>query len=264
METTEGTLLGGRVAYAQPASGFRSGIEPVLLAAWIAARPGQTVLEAGTGAGAALLCLAARVPGLTGVGIERAPALAALAARNARSNGMDGVHVLAADVAALPLRAGFDHALANPPYHAGGGTPSPLDERRSAKQADAGLFTRWTAAMAGVLRHRGTLTLIIPTAALPACMAALTECGCPPDALLPLWPKAGRAAKLILLRGVKSGRGPFRVLPGLAIHEVNGAFTGEAEAILRVGGVLPSGGADRGPSGMAFSLSRLQSRERAG
>jgi tRNA1Val (adenine37-N6)-methyltransferase len=233
METTQGTLLGGRVAYAQPATGFRSGIEPVLLAAAIPARPGETVLEAGIGAGAALLCLSARVPGLTALGVERDAALAKLAARNARLNGMDGVHVLAADAEALPLRLACDHVFANPPYHAQGGTPSPQDGRRSAKQADAMLFARWTAAMAGVLRHRGTLTLIVPGAALPACMAALTACGCPPESLLPLWPKLGRPAKLVLLRGVKAGSGPFQIVPGLVLHQSAGAYTPEADAVLR-------------------------------
>jgi tRNA1(Val) A37 N6-methylase TrmN6 len=215
------------------------------------------VLEAGTGAGAALLCLSARVPGLTAIGIERDPALAALAERNARANGMEGMSVVVADVAALPLRGAFDHAFANPPYHADGGTPSPQNERRSAKQADADLFARWTAAMAGVLRHRGTLTLILPAVALPACMGALTECGCPPEALLPLWPKAGRAAKLVLLRGVKSGRGPFRVLPGMVMHEADGAFTGEAEAVLRDGVALRSNTAqpdDRLPTSQSCRL----------
>jgi tRNA1Val (adenine37-N6)-methyltransferase len=226
------------VRYAQLASGFRSGIEPVLLAAAIPARPGQTVLEAGTGAGAGLLCLSARVPGLTAFGIERDPALAALAARNAGANRMAGVHVVTADIAALPLRLMCDHAFANPPYHAPGGTPSPLAERRLAKQADTDLFARWTAAMAGVLRHRGTLTLIVPAAAVPACMAALTACRCPPDSLLPLWPKADLPAKLALLRGVKGGRTPVQVLPGLVLHEAGGAFTGAAEAVLRHGDAL--------------------------
>lgn len=235
MKTTDGTLLGGRVVYAQPALGFRSGIEPVLLAAAIPARPGETVLEAGTGAGAALLCLAARVSGLLALGIERDPALATLATRNAHANGMDGVHFIAADVAALPLRPGCDHAFANPPYHLDGGTPSPFEQRRVAKQADATLFARWAAAMAGVLRHRGTLTLIVPAAAVPACMAAMTDSGCPPDALLPLWPKPGTGSKLALLRGVKAGRGPFRILPGIVLHRADGSFTDEAEAVLRDG-----------------------------
>ncbi len=240
------------MSYAQPATGFRSGIEPVLLAAAIPARSGETVLEAGTGAGAALLCLAARVPGLTALGVERDPALALLAARNAQANGMAGVQVIAADVDALPLRVVCDHVFAN---------PSPQEARRSSKQADADLFRRWIAALGALLRHRGTLTLIVPAAALPACLAALAACDCSPDALLPLWPKAGRAAKLALLRGVKAGRSPFRVLPGLVLHDADGAFTGAAEAVLRDGAAL-----DWKPDGATPSprqaLSRL--RERVG
>ena len=77
---TRGNLLGGRVSYAQPARGFRSGIEPVLLAAAIPARPGERILEGGSGAGAALLCLAARVGQVQGVGIEQDPALASIGA----------------------------------------------------------------------------------------------------------------------------------------------------------------------------------------
>ncbi|MBS0558761.1 MAG: methyltransferase [Proteobacteria bacterium] len=233
METTEGALLGGRVPYRQPAAGFRSGIEPVLLAAAIPARRGERVLEAGTGAGAALLCLTARVAGLLAVGIERDSALAALAAHNLAAAGQLGAHAVVADAAALPLGPVFDHALGNPPYHAGGGTPSPDPARRVAKEADAALFARWTAAMAGALRHRGTLTLILPAAAAPAAMAAMAASGCAADMLFPFWPMEGRPAKLVLLRGAKGGRSPFRVLPGLVLHAADGAFTAPAQAILR-------------------------------
>jgi len=67
-DATHGHLLGGSVQYAQPRHGFRSGIEPVLLAASVPAKAGDRVLEGGSGAGAALLCVAARVAGVDGVG----------------------------------------------------------------------------------------------------------------------------------------------------------------------------------------------------
>ena len=108
----------GRVRYAQPRQGFRSGIEPVLLAAAIPARPGERVLEGGSGAGAALLCLAARVPGVRGLGIEQDPALVPLARRNAAGEWSPGLEFIAADIASLPALGVFDHACANPPYHA--------------------------------------------------------------------------------------------------------------------------------------------------
>src|SRR6516225_6201355 len=74
-DLTHGHLLDGRVRYAQPRRGFRSGIEPVLLAAAIPAVPVSRILEGGSGAGAALLCLAARVAGVQGLGIEQDPTL---------------------------------------------------------------------------------------------------------------------------------------------------------------------------------------------
>jgi tRNA1(Val) A37 N6-methylase TrmN6 len=238
MDVTEGHLLGGLVRYAQPRTGFRSGIEPVLLAAAVPARPGQRVLEAGSGAGAALLCLAARVAGISGVGVERDPALVALAARNAAANAWHELAFLAADIAEAPDIGLFDHGFANPPYHAALGTASPDASRDVARRAPADLFRLWAASMGRRLRPRGMLTWVVSAAVVPACVAALAEAGCAPSALLPLWPRIGQDAKLVLLRGVKGGRGRFRVLPGLVLHAAAGGFTPEAEMILRHGGGL--------------------------
>ena len=41
-ELTDGTLLGGKVIYRQKSSGYRTGIEPVLLAAFVPARAWRT------------------------------------------------------------------------------------------------------------------------------------------------------------------------------------------------------------------------------
>jgi tRNA1Val (adenine37-N6)-methyltransferase len=233
VETTDGHLLGGRVRYAQPRQGFRSGIEPVLLAASIPARDGQTVIEAGTGAGAALLCLAARIPGIEGTGVERDPALAALARANAAVNGYAGLHFITAAIEARPVAETFDHAFANPPYHAPGGTRSGVPAREAAKRAHVGLFADWAASLGAVLRPRGTLTLILPASAVPLALPALAAANCPAEALLPLWPKSGQAAKLVLLRGIKGGGGTLKLHPGVVLHAVDGRYTPQAEAILR-------------------------------
>lgn len=232
MERAPGTLLDGRVRYGQPARGFRSGIEPVLLAASVPARAGETVLEGGSGAGAGLLCLAARLPTVTGVGVERDPALVALAAENARTNGFSARFV-AGDVLALPLAGPFDHAFANPPYHDPGGTPSPDAARAASKQAAGGLVADWAAALGALLRHRGTLTLILPPHRLAEALAGCARGGCGGLRLLPLWPRAGEAAKLMLVRAVRGGRSPLLLLPGIALHQESGGFTPEIAACLR-------------------------------
>ena len=192
------------------ANGARTGIEPVLLAASIPARPGQRVLEGGAGSGAALLCLAARVPGILGLGIERDPAQAALARANAAANGMDGLAFLAAELETpLPaaLAGPFDHAMANPPWHAPG-TPSPDPGREAAKRAAPGLFDLWAARLAALPAswrhaepdHRCRLPTLV--------LAGLSGARCGGPAVLPFWPKAGQAAKLVLVRAIRGGRGP--------------------------------------------------------
>jgi tRNA1(Val) A37 N6-methylase TrmN6 len=235
---TAGHLLGGRVRYRQPAAGHRTGIEPVLLAASLAPRAGEAVLEAGTGAGAASLCLAARMAAqgiaVTGVALERDGALAALAGANLAEHA-SGIRVVVADVARGPVvaPARFHHAFANPPWHAPAGTAPPDPARRLARQAVPGLERTWAQTLAASLVHRGTLTLILPAAGLPGWMAALADAGCGSLRLLPLWPRAGRPAKLVLLRAVRGGGGACHLLPGLVLHEADGRFTAAAQAILR-------------------------------
>lgn len=230
---SHGSLLGGRVRYTQPRHGFRTGIEPVLLAAATPARPGERVLEGGSGAGAALLCLVARVSGLHGLGVELDPKLAALANENATANNADGVSFVAADLLTLGKPGVFDHAMANPPYHAAAGTSPSDPSRELAKRSRPGLLQDWTAALVAPLRHRGTLTLILPAASLPEALDAMRTVQCRPTAVLPLWPMAGRRAKLTLVHGVKGGRAPLELLPGLVLHANHGRFTLETEGVLR-------------------------------
>jgi len=237
VNVTEGTLLGGIVRYRQFEAGHRSGFEPVLLAAAVPAKAGDRVLEAGTGAGAGLLCLAARVAGILGTGLEIDPALAGLANENLKINGFDGCVAVTGDAEAPPALL-VDHIFANPPWHDPAGTASPEPGRIAAKQSRDGLLTAWTSTIARALRPRGSLSLILPAASLAEGVAALVRAECPEIRLIPLWPHRGEPAKLVILRGIRLGRGPCEVGFGLVLHEVSGSFTAEAEAILRGGGAF--------------------------
>jgi tRNA1(Val) A37 N6-methylase TrmN6 len=237
--TTEGHLLGGRVIYRQPVTGFRSGIEPVLLAASVPARTGERVLEAGTGAGAALLCLSGRVAGVHATGVESDETMAALAAANARANGFNDIEIITNRIETAALSQAFDHAIANPPYHPPTGTASPVAGRESAKRGSDTLMDTWIGRLGAALRDRGSLTLVVPAGTVPACVAAMANRNCPCTILFPLWPKAMRPAKLVLLRGVKGGRSPMQVMPGLVLHNPDGSFTDTAQAILGHGSALP-------------------------
>jgi tRNA1Val (adenine37-N6)-methyltransferase len=238
LPVTQDHLLGGRVAYMQPRDGFRAAIDPVLLAAAVPARAGERVLEGGTGAGAALLCLAARVPDISGVGVDRDPGLLRLAQTNAAANARSGLLFAAGDLAASPIGGEFDHAFANPPYHAADGTRSPSPARDGAKRSSPDQLFVWVAALSRPLRLRGTLTLILPPRLLEAALSAMQVCKVPAECVFPIWPRQGVPARLMLLRGRRHGRSPLALAPGLVLHTETGAYSAEAERVLRAGGAL--------------------------
>lgn len=236
-ETSQGTLLGGRVAYRQLRQGHRSGFEPVLMAALVAPRPHQMVLEVGTGAGAALLCLAARAPTLQGIGMEHDPTLARLAARNFADNGFAQLRVVHGDAARLPFAAqSFHHVMANPPWFDLRNTRSPDALRALAHHAPTASLGTWISEMIRVLRDKGSITLALPASAY-AEAAALLRPFCGGISLLPLWPRPGVKARLILLQAQKASHAPDSVLSGLILHAKTG-LTPEAEAVLRDGQAL--------------------------
>lgn len=239
---TADALLAGRVQLAQPADGYRVALDPVLLAAAVTAAPGQTILDAGCGTGAAMLCLMERVPATLPLGIERQAEVAAIARMNLVANGRAGTaEVVEGDLGSPPpelQRATFDHVMTNPPFlPAGRGTVSPAAGREAAHVETLAL-TAWVEACLKRLRSKGWLTLIQRADRLDELCAALA--GKAGDlSILPIWPRVDSpSARRVLLRARKGSLGPARLLRGLVLHERNGDYTAEASAVLRDGAGL--------------------------
>ena len=232
-------FLDGRVMAWQPRVGYRAATDPVFLAAGCPAVAGESVLELGCGVGVAALCLSARVPGLSVVGVERQAGYAALGRRN-------GLEVVEADLVALPpevRQRSFDQVIANPPYY-GAGTASHDAGRDAALREDTAL-AQWCAVARARLIQGGWLTMIQLAERLPDLLAGLDGFGS--VAVLPLTPRAGRAAGRVVVRARKGGRGAFRLLAPILVHD--GAqhmgdgddYSATARAVLRDAAPLPFG-----------------------
>ncbi|MBX9944542.1 MAG: methyltransferase [Reyranella sp.] len=233
METapTEDALLGGRVRLLQPARGYRVAVDAVLLAAAVAAAAGDRVLDLGAGVGAVGLCLAARVPGCTVVGVELQADLAALAERNARLNdAADRMRTVAHDLARPlpPGLAAFDHVATNPPYLAAAvADPSPDPSKALATVESSADLTRWLAVATAALKPTGTLTIVHRRDRLDEIAGHLARLGWG-DVTEKHLPPAAR----VLVRA-RSGAAVRRQSPPLVLHRPEGGYTAEAEAILR-------------------------------
>lgn len=239
---TKDAFLGGKLHLLQPKSGYRAGVDSVLLAASVPAVAGQTVLDLGCGVGAAGLCLAARVPDVQLTGIEVQQEYAELAKRN----GGDAIDVVVADLADLPLtvrQKQFDHVLANPPYYDRAASGAATDMGREAALGEATPLAVWVKVAAKRLAPKGYAHFIHRVERLPEILAAMSP-RLGSVEVLPLSPRVGRAAELVIVRGRKNGRAAFRLHAPLVLHQGHAhtrdadSYVPEVKSVLRDGAAL--------------------------
>ena len=201
----------------------------------MALAPGERGLEAGCGAGAALLQAAWRSPGARFVGVEREADALALAQGNIALNGLeDRVEAVEGDVgdrfAALGLPP-FDVAFANPPFFDDpDALRPPHPGKRAAWMADDGLAA-WTRFLLKAVREGGRVVVIHRADRLADLLAGLAEGG-GSFRIRPVHPFTDRPAKRVLVQAAKTGRAPLVLLPPLVLREGE-AERPEVEAILR-------------------------------
>ncbi|MGQ7792238.1 tRNA1(Val) (adenine(37)-N6)-methyltransferase [Faunimonas sp. B44] len=242
---TEDDFLGGTVRLLQAARGHRAGLDAALLQALVPSDATGWAVELGTGAGAVAFSVAARAPGLSVVAVERDEGLAALARRALRlpQNGRfaSRVTVVAADVTARrPEResAGLqdssaDFVLMNPPFALDGTvSASPVERRRSAHVAAAGDLQAWIRTASGLLKPRGRLFVIHRAEALPDLLAALGR-GFGAVAVIPVHPRREDCANRVLMAATRASGKPLQLCPALVLHDPDGSWTAEADAVLR-------------------------------
>ncbi|MEO1611987.1 MAG: methyltransferase [Pseudomonadota bacterium] len=242
-DLTRDEFLGGRATLLQPRNGYRAGTDPVFLAAAVAAKPGDRVLDVGCGAGGASACLSARIDGLAIHGLEAQGTYAALARRN-----LPGATVWEGDLFEPPAGlkdVSFDWAMTNPPFFDAADIASP-DVGRDRARRETADARDWIAACLKRVRGGGRIAVFHQASRVPEIISGLNGAG--DIAVLPLQSRAGREAKRVIVTARKGAKGPFRLLPSLTIHagarhERDGDdYTEAAKAVLRDAAALPGCG----------------------
>lgn len=232
---TEDSLLNGRVRIRQQKEGYRVAIDPVLLAAAVPAETTHRVLDVGCGTGAAMFCLAARVPGVDVTGLELQPELAALAEDGVKLNNLSSrVRVVTGDLLSLPdlvCAYPFDIVMTNPPFGENG-TVSPDPSIAAAHHETHVTLKQWIEACVKLLKPNGRFVIIHRADRLSAILAALpSRFG--DTQIIPVFPKAEKPARRVILDTGQNRRTGETLRMGLILHNPDGAFTTEADAILR-------------------------------
>ena len=245
-EFTEDAFFGGKLRLRQPKSGHRAGHDAMLLAAATPVRPGDRVVEFGAGVGAAGLAVAKRAGGINLVLVEIDEKLADLARGNAVSNAV-GADVIVLDVtsaAAAYTAAGLppdsvDAVLMNPPFNdSARHRASPDKARASAHVASAATLEGWIHAGRRILKSGGVLAMIWRADGIAEVLAALDR-GFGSLVILPVHADATSPAIRVLVRAVKGGKAPTRVLPALILNDEAARPNQRVQDILAGKGVLP-------------------------
>ena len=245
-EFTEDAFLGGQLRLRQPKSGHRAGHDAMLLAAATPAHSGDRVVDLGAGVGAAGLAVARRVQGIQLVLVEIDADLAGLARGNAASNA------IAADVIVLDVTSeagafavagltpdSVDVVLTNPPFNdPARHRASPDKAREIAHVATVATLESWIHASRRILKSGGVLTLIWRADGLAEVLAALGR-GFGSLVILPVHADTATPAIRVLIRAIKGGKAPTRMLAALMLNNESAVPNKQVQDILAGKGVLP-------------------------
>lgn len=223
----------------QKASGFRFGMDAVLLADFARIPPQGRVADFGTGSGILPLLLHGRGKGARFDAIEIQPDMADMARRTVRLNGLEqhiAVHCLPVEQAEQAIPAcSLDAVICNPPYGPPGTTLlNPSDSLRLARHQGEDGLGAWFRAAHQLLCGKGRFSMVYPAPRMLEAMDALQAARLIPKRFRLIYPFANKPANLVLIEAVKDAKPMLHPEPPLIVYQPDGAMTDELKHIYHI------------------------------
>jgi tRNA1Val (adenine37-N6)-methyltransferase len=230
-------LFQGKLSLYQSRSGYRVSLDAVLLAYFATVRAGDDIADLGTGNGVIAMMLARMQRSRSIVGVEIQPAMAERAEKNIKLNRLESrVRIVCADLRAIAQNfkpGGFSLVTANPPYRKPtSGRISPQAEKKIARHEISATLDDFVAAGAYLLPAKGRMALVYSATRAIDLMAAMRDAKIEPKRLRMVHSFAGAEASLILVEGVKDGRGGVAALAPLVLYDRSKRYTAEVQKML--------------------------------
>ena len=229
-------LQRGGLRILQRPDGFRFGTDAVLLADFARAKKGDRIADVGTGTGVLPLLLSARAENTTFDAFEIQPAVADMAARSVRINGLNSrIRIHCADCRDAAKLIGHECChlvVTNPPYTAhGAGLVSPEETRAVSRSDSQCSLDAWMAACGRLLKNGGRICCVFPAPRFLELCDAMRGAKTEPKRVRFVAARETSAPKLVLLEGLKGGRPGLHFEPLLITHAADGSYTQEMRRI---------------------------------
>ena len=219
-------FMEGRLSLIQSKGGYRFSADAILLSEFVTIRPGDVVIDLGTGCGVILLMLLLTKPAGHAFGLEIQEELADQAARNALLNGFaDRVEIIVGDIKSPPMALkSADVIICNPPYRRlKSGRINPDPRRAIARHEILASLDDILRAAKGLLREKGRLALCYPSARLVDILVRMRRFNLEPKKIQfnHYYLKSG--ARLVFIEATLNGRPGLQICPPVLGQ---GAFRG--------------------------------------
>jgi tRNA1Val (adenine37-N6)-methyltransferase len=229
-ELTHDSFLNGKLKIRQSKSGYRFSIDAILLADHAFLKPGDRVVDIGTGCGIISLILAYRHPDIQIFGIEIQKELADIAMMNIMENHMQHlIRIFNFDAKKITptLTSGcVDMVICNPPHReTGSGRINANNQLAVARHEIAMTVSDLIQAAERVLCRGGRFLAIYPVRRMIDVLNCMHTLNVEPKKLCMIHSKSDVNAIRCLIEGAKGGKPGVTVLPPLIIYNKNGTYT---------------------------------------
>ncbi|RKX60743.1 MAG: hypothetical protein DRP29_02095 [Thermodesulfobacteriota bacterium] len=237
MEITLTPFLENTLKVYQPETGYRFGIDSVLLANFINLKYKEKILELCAGSGIISLIALKRFPKVKVYTLEIENLFIKCLKLNAKENNLeDRFFVIKGDINFLPFKSGFfDVVFTNPPYFKPeAGRLSPYEKENIARKELNFSLSEFIKKVSLLLKNRGRFYLIFTAFRLAELIFLLKKHKLEPKIIRFVHSYPGSEAKLVLILSVKNAGEETRILPPLFIYEKKkGNYTQEVKNYLK-------------------------------
>lgn len=216
----------------QKTDGFCFGMDAVLLSGFARVREGESAVDLGTGTGIIPILLSAKTEGKHFTGLEIQTAVADMASRSVRLNGIEErVRIVQGDIkeaSQLFGKASFDVVTSNPPYmNDAHGLKNPDLPKAIARHEVLCTLNDVVREAAMLLRPGGRFYMVHRPHRLVEIIAAMRMYKLEPKRMKLVHPFVDKDANMVLIEAFRGGRSMMKVEAPIIVYKKPGVYTDE-------------------------------------
>ena len=216
----------------QKTDGFCFGMDAVLLSGFATVKPGEKVLDMGTGTGIIPLLLSAKTKGEHFTGLEIQDVIADMAARSVNLNHLEEkIEIVNGDIKEASRifgAASFDVVTTNPPYmNDAHGLKNPTEVKAISRHEVLCTLEDVVREGAKVLKSGGRMYMVHRPHRLIEIITAMKQYKLEPKRMKMVHPFLDKEANMVLIEAVKGGGSWLKMEAPIVVYQEPGVYTDE-------------------------------------